>query len=89
MKHYFDFLFSKLNKSSILTVGSSKFPLKWVLFSILFLSFNLNYFILRANEVFRVFVVMPLLPGFEGEVGGPSGTSLHAITHWNYSSISQ
>lgn len=31
---------------------------------------------------------MPLLPGFEGEVGGPSGTSLHAITHWNYASIS-
>ncbi|KAJ8953089.1 hypothetical protein NQ318_013431 [Aromia moschata] len=43
----------------------------------------------RAKEVFRVYVVMPLLPGFEGEVGGASGTSLHAITHWNYTSISQ
>ncbi|KAJ8972643.1 hypothetical protein NQ314_000076, partial [Rhamnusium bicolor] len=43
----------------------------------------------KAKEVFRVFVVMPLLPGFEGEVGGASGTSLHAITHWNYTSISQ
>ncbi|KAJ2950831.1 hypothetical protein O0L34_g9102 [Tuta absoluta] len=41
----------------------------------------------RANEKFRVFVVMPLLPGFEGEVGAPSGTSLHAVTHWNYQSI--
>ncbi|XP_072941538.1 phospholipase D1 isoform X2 [Epargyreus clarus] len=41
----------------------------------------------RANETFRVFVVMPLLPGFEGEVGAPSGTSLHAVTHWNYQSI--
>ncbi|XP_052738027.1 phospholipase D2 isoform X2 [Bicyclus anynana] len=41
----------------------------------------------RAKEKFRVFVVMPLLPGFEGEVGGPSGTSLHAVTHWNYQSI--
>ncbi|KAI5641875.1 phospholipase D2 [Phthorimaea operculella] len=30
---------------------------------------------------------MPLLPGFEGEVGAPSGTSLHAVTHWNYQSI--
>jgi hypothetical protein len=30
---------------------------------------------------------MPLLPGFEGEVGSPSGTALHAITHWNYASI--
>lgn len=43
----------------------------------------------RSNEVFRVFIIMPLLPGFEGEVGGASGTSLHAITHWNYGSISQ
>ncbi|KAJ8724801.1 hypothetical protein PYW07_015759 [Mythimna separata] len=41
----------------------------------------------RAKETFRVFVVMPLLPGFEGEVGAPSGTSLHAVTHWNYQSI--
>ncbi|XP_050341987.1 phospholipase D2 isoform X2 [Nymphalis io] len=41
----------------------------------------------RAKESFRVFVVMPLLPGFEGEVGGPSGTSMHAVTHWNYQSI--
>jgi hypothetical protein len=30
---------------------------------------------------------MPLLPGFEGEVGSPSGTALHAVTHWNYASI--
>ncbi|XP_074037615.1 phospholipase D [Leptinotarsa decemlineata] len=43
----------------------------------------------KAKAVFRVFVIMPLLPGFEGEVGGASGTSLHAITHWNYVSISQ
>lgn len=33
--------------------------------------------------------MMPLLPGFEGEVGGATGTSLHAITHWNYASISR
>lgn len=43
----------------------------------------------RNKETFRVFVVMPLLPGFEGEVGAPSGTSLHAVTHWNYQSISR
>lgn len=46
--------------------------------------------IVRAHKecaVFRVYVVMPLLPGFEGEVGSPSGTALHAITHWNYASI--
>ncbi|KAH1027619.1 hypothetical protein HUJ05_001096 [Dendroctonus ponderosae] len=42
----------------------------------------------KEKAVFRVFVVMPLLPGFEGEVGAATGTSLHAITHWNYASIS-
>nr|CAD7571905.1 unnamed protein product [Timema californicum] len=45
--------------------------------------------IIREGSVFRVYVVMPLLPGFEGEVGSPSGTALHAITHWNYASISR
>ncbi|XP_075214567.1 phospholipase D [Lycorma delicatula] len=48
--------------------------------------------ILRAHRegvVFRVYVVIPLLPGFEGEVGSPTGTALHAITHWNYASISR
>ncbi|XP_050299678.1 phospholipase D2 [Anthonomus grandis grandis] len=47
--------------------------------------------IIRAHKekaTFRVYVVMPLLPAFEGEVGGATGTSLHAITHWNYASIS-
>lgn len=39
------------------------------------------------NQKFRVYVVIPLLPGFEGEIGRRSGSSLHAITHWNYSSI--
>lgn len=32
---------------------------------------------------------MPLLPGFEGEIGGPTGTALLAVTHWNYASISR
>ncbi|VVC92804.1 unnamed protein product [Leptidea sinapis] len=41
----------------------------------------------NAKETFRVYVVMPLLPGFEGEVGGATGTALHAVTHWNYQSI--
>ncbi|XP_063229629.1 phospholipase D1 isoform X2 [Bacillus rossius redtenbacheri] len=43
----------------------------------------------REGAVFRVYVVMPLLPGFEGEVGSATGTALHAITHWNYASISR
>ncbi|KAL1132099.1 hypothetical protein AAG570_010057 [Ranatra chinensis] len=48
--------------------------------------------IMRAHKegsVFRVYIVLPLLPGFEGEVGTPSGTALHSITHWNYASISR
>ncbi|XP_058829988.1 phospholipase D1-like [Topomyia yanbarensis] len=40
----------------------------------------------REKKVFRVYVVMPLLPGFQGDVGGASGISLRAITHWNYAS---
>ncbi|XP_054000533.1 phospholipase D2 [Hylaeus anthracinus] len=43
----------------------------------------------REGAIFRVFVIMPLLPGFEGEVGGASGTALRAITQWNYASISR
>lgn len=43
----------------------------------------------RDKKVFRVYVVMPLLPGFEGDVGGSTGISLRAITHWNYASISR
>ncbi|XP_065091776.1 phospholipase D2 isoform X1 [Ochlerotatus camptorhynchus] len=41
----------------------------------------------REKKAFRVYVVMPLLPAFEGEVGGATGISLRAITHWNYASI--
>ncbi|CAH2979630.1 unnamed protein product [Chilo suppressalis] len=43
----------------------------------------------RSGSIFRAYIVMPLLPGFEGEVGGPSGTALHAVTHWNYQSVSR
>ncbi|OXA43953.1 Phospholipase D1 [Folsomia candida] len=41
----------------------------------------------REKKPFRVFVVIPLLPGFEGEVGTSRGVAIHAIVHWNYSSI--
>ncbi|CAG7818835.1 unnamed protein product [Allacma fusca] len=41
----------------------------------------------REKTTFRVFVIIPLLPGFEGEVGTNRGIAIHAITHWNYSSI--
>ncbi|XP_018495374.1 phospholipase D2 [Galendromus occidentalis] len=41
----------------------------------------------KAKEKFRVYIVLPLLPAFEGEVGTPSGVSIQAITHWNYNSL--
>ncbi|XP_073814078.1 phospholipase D isoform X2 [Musca autumnalis] len=43
----------------------------------------------KERKVFRVYVVMPLLPGFEGDVGGSSGNAVRALTHWNYASISR
>ncbi|KAG5673566.1 hypothetical protein PVAND_003604 [Polypedilum vanderplanki] len=41
----------------------------------------------REKKVFRVYIVLPLLPGFEGDVAGVTGTALRVITHWNYASI--
>ncbi|XP_041354686.1 phospholipase D1-like [Gigantopelta aegis] len=41
----------------------------------------------KKGELFRVYVVMPLLPAFEGEFGTATGTALSAVTHWNYASI--
>ncbi|KAJ8032443.1 Phospholipase D1 [Holothuria leucospilota] len=41
----------------------------------------------RNNETFRVYIVQPLLPSFQGEVGSDSGKSIHAILHWEYRSI--
>lgn len=34
-----------------------------------------------------MYVILPLLPAFEGEVGTGTGTLIQAITHWNYKSI--
>jgi phospholipase D1/2 len=41
----------------------------------------------REKKKFRVFVILPLLPGFEGDVAGDSGAAMRTITHWNYASI--
>ncbi|XP_060654900.1 phospholipase D2 isoform X1 [Drosophila nasuta] len=43
----------------------------------------------KEKKRFRVYVIMPLLPGFEGDVGGSTGNAVRAITHWNYASISR
>ena len=43
----------------------------------------------RNKETFRVYIVLPLLPAFEGEIGTSGGYALQAVTHWNYKSISK
>lgn len=42
----------------------------------------------RDKEAFKVYIVMPLIPGYEGEYGKSSGVLLHTITHYNNSSFS-
>lgn len=41
----------------------------------------------RANKKFRVFVVIPLLPGFEGDISTGGGNSIQAILHFTYRTI--
>ncbi|XP_042891430.1 phospholipase D1-like isoform X4 [Penaeus japonicus] len=41
------------------------------------------------NEVFRVFILLPLLPAFEGMIGKSSGVAMQYIVYWNYVSISR
>ncbi|XP_071503724.1 phospholipase D1-like [Diadema antillarum] len=41
----------------------------------------------RAGETYRVYVMMPLLPAFEGEVGTDAAGAIHAVLHWEYRAI--
>ena len=41
----------------------------------------------RKKEVFRVYVVLPLLPAFEGQIGTTSGVAMQFIVYWCYDSI--
>ena len=58
----------------------------------------------KAGETFRVFILIPLLPAFEGDVSGDSGTGIgtsrsrvtvslwsgmRTIMHYQYQSISR
>lgn len=48
--------------------------------------------IIRAhqdNEVFRVFILLPLLPGFEGKINSTDYSALLAVLHWTMRSIGQ
>ncbi|MPC23114.1 Phospholipase D2 [Portunus trituberculatus] len=41
----------------------------------------------RKGEAFRVYILMPLLPAFEGMIGKASGVAMQYIVYWNYVSI--
>ncbi|KAK6024940.1 phospholipase D domain protein, partial [Ostertagia ostertagi] len=43
----------------------------------------------KEKQPFRVYIMIPLLPGFEGNVGAPGGSSLQAVLHWTYLSLSR
>lgn len=38
----------------------------------------------RESKRYRVYVVIPLLPGFEGDISTGGGNALQAIMHFNY-----
>lgn len=41
----------------------------------------------KEGNKFKAFLLLPLLPCFEGEVGRNSGTAIQAVTNWNLKSI--
>lgn len=41
----------------------------------------------RNQEKFKVYILLPLLPGFEGDVGAPGGSALQAVLHWTFLSL--
>ena len=41
----------------------------------------------EKKEKFRVIIILPLLPGFEGEIDGSSASILKVQMHWQYATI--
>lgn len=41
----------------------------------------------KNKTPFKCYILVPLIPGYEGEYGRSSGVVLHAITHYNNASI--
>ncbi|XP_077146655.1 phospholipase D1 isoform X1 [Ranitomeya variabilis] len=41
----------------------------------------------RENKRYRVYVITPLLPGFEGDISTGGGNALQAVMHFNYRTI--
>ncbi|NP_001153567.1 phospholipase D1a [Danio rerio] len=43
----------------------------------------------KENKKFRVYVVTPLLPGFEGDITTGGGNALQAVMHFNYRTMNR
>ncbi|KAI4349929.1 hypothetical protein L6164_010470 [Bauhinia variegata] len=43
----------------------------------------------KEEQIFRVIIVMPLLPGFQGGLDDGGAATVRAITHWQYRTISR
>ncbi|XP_067898888.1 phospholipase D1-like isoform X2 [Heterodontus francisci] len=43
----------------------------------------------REKQRFRVYVVTPLMPGFEGDIKTGGGTAIQAVMHFNYRTIAR
>lgn len=43
----------------------------------------------QENQCFRVIIVIPLLPGFQGGLDDGGAASVRAIMHWQYRTISR
>uniref|UniRef100_A0A4W4EST7 Phospholipase n=1 Tax=Electrophorus electricus TaxID=8005 RepID=A0A4W4EST7_ELEEL len=43
----------------------------------------------KENKKFRVYVVIPLLPGFEGDISTGGGSALQAVMHFNYRTMNR
>lgn len=41
----------------------------------------------ERSECFRVMVIMPLLPAFEGAVSSKDSSSLRAVMHWQVTTV--
>ena len=53
----------------------------------LFMIFTTLWFFFRTGKTFRIFVLLPLLPAFEGDIASDTGNALRTILHFNYISI--
>ena len=43
----------------------------------------------KEGKKFRVVIVMPLLPGFEGNIADPASTVLRIQVHWQFQAINR